>query len=296
MAVKPSFPGFTPISDRIFLRNEDSKLGSIAEEKPPVDHPTTIVVYGWGDGTPKNVAKYVDGYHKLFPAARILMVISSTFAASFPSLEQRTEVMLPLVDVVFPTAGDRAEEEKVLFHIMSNTGGIYAAATLNAFQHRHGRHRRLPHHLCVNDSTPGSVVFATEVGRWSRAMALGTAKLFPWPFALTHALWWVFLYAVHLVERARGREASGVYSCRAFLDHGMATPRAPRLYLYSKADDLIWWEDVEMQAEAARGKGYAAVLERFEDSPHVGHMRVHPQRYWGAIERCWRESMAMEGV
>ncbi|OTA66147.1 DUF829-domain-containing protein [Hypoxylon sp. EC38] len=290
--VAKAFPGFTPISDRIFLRNEDSDSIETSE-KSSTDQPTAIIIYGWGDGTPKNVAKYVDGYHKLFPTARILMVISSTFGASYDSLEHRTRAMMPIIDTLFPTPGDGSE--RVILQAMSNTGGIYAAATLNAYQQRHGTDKALPHHLCVSDSTPGSVVFSTEVGRWSRAMALGSAKYFPWPFIVTEKMWWTFLYAIHFLERAIGREPSGVYSLKAFLNHSMATPRAIRLYMYSKADDLIWWEDVEEQAAIAKSKGYTTVLELFEDSPHVGHMRMHPEKYWGAIERCWKASMALEG-
>ncbi|KAI1371252.1 DUF829-domain-containing protein [Hypoxylon crocopeplum] len=293
MAVKgPTFPGFTPISDRIFLRNEDT-YSNEASERSSADQPTTVIVYGWGDGLPKNVAKYADGYHRLFPTARILMVISSTFAATYESLEQRTKAVLPVVDIVFPTPGDGSE--KVILHAMSNTGGIYVAATFNAFQWRHGTDKALPHHLCVNDSTPGSIVFSTEVGRWSRAMALGTAKSFPWPFIVTEKIWWTFLYAMHLLGKAIGRESSAVYSSRVFLDHATATPRALRLYMYSKTDDLIGWEDVEAHAVIAKARGYTTNLEMFDDSPHVGHMRMHPDRYWRAIKRCWDDSMGLEG-
>ncbi|KAI5863658.1 DUF829-domain-containing protein [Durotheca rogersii] len=288
-----ALPGFTPISDRIFLR--DGAPGPVAE--PPsdsaADHPTTIIIFGWGDGLPKHVSKYADGYHKLYPKARVLMVISSIFAAIYDSLEQRTKSMIPIIDTVFPVAADDARE-RVLLHTMSNTGGIYAAAALNAFKQRHGEDKALPHFLSVSDSTPGGLEFSTEVGRWSRAMALGTAKWFPWPFAVTQGLWWAFLHTVNLIETAVGREPSGKYSCRVFLENSMATPRAPRLYMYSKADDLIGWEDVEAHAAVAQSRGYTTVLERFDNSPHVGHMRMHPERYWNAIERCWKASMALE--
>ncbi|KAI1385498.1 DUF829-domain-containing protein [Hypoxylon trugodes] len=292
VAKSSTFPGFTPISDRIFLRNEDSNPDSDPLETTQQNQPTTIVVYGWGDGLPKHVAKYVDGYHKLFPAARILMVISSTFAASYESLEKRTKVMLPIIDAVFSDPDD--ESQRVILHAMSNTGGIYMAATLNAFQYRHGKDKTLPHHLCVVDSTPGSTVFSTEVSKWAKAMALGSAKWFPWPFAVTHGLWWAFLYAMFLVEKAFGRVPSGVYSCRVFLDHTIATTKAPRLFLYSKTDDIIGWEDIEANAAQAQSSGYKIDLEMFEDSPHVGHMRMHPVQYWSAIERCWNTSMELE--
>ncbi|KAI1631388.1 hypothetical protein F4809DRAFT_654078 [Biscogniauxia mediterranea] len=297
MAVKaPRFPGYTPITDRIFIRNEDhsssAKPAAAAAAGP--DDPTTILIFGWGDAQPRHVAKYADGYHALFPGARIVVVVSPTIAAVCQSLAQRTAAMMPVVDAVFPCAAAAAAErdERVVLHAMSGTGGIYAAATLNAYRERHGAGARLPHRLCVSDSAPGSAEFATEAGRWARAMALGTAAWFPWPFAVTRALWWAVLWAAHLLRAALRAEPAGKYSTRAFLDHAMATPRAPRLYMYSKEDDLIGWRDLEHQAAVARGKGYTTILERFEGSPHVGHMRMFPDRYWGAIARCWKQSAA----
>ncbi|KAI0007277.1 DUF829-domain-containing protein [Xylariaceae sp. FL0662B] len=292
VAKASAFPGFSPLADRIFIRNEDSNSVRTTESSPR-DDPTTVLIYGWGDGAPKHVAKYADGYHKLFPAARILVVISPTIGALQDNVEQRIKSMLPIIDTVFPTSGD-GTTENVILHIMSNTGGIYAGATLCAYQQRHGADKTLPHHLCVSDSTPGSLVFSTEAWRWSRAVAMGTAKWFPWPFTVTHRLWWVVMYAVHFIEKAIGREPSGEHAMRVFLDNATASTRAPRIYMYSKEDDLIWWEDLEAQAAIAKSKGYTTELVRFEGSPHVGHMRMHPDRYWGAIEKWWKVSMASE--
>ncbi|KAI0179902.1 DUF829-domain-containing protein [Hypoxylon sp. FL1284] len=290
---KSKLPGFTPISDRIFVRDKDVDSTSIPE-KGSVNPPTTIIVYGWGDGVPKHVAKYTDGYHKLFPTARIVMVTSPTLAAAYHSLDQRTRSMLPLVDLLFPTPGDSSE--KVLMHVMSNTGGIFAAATFNAYQRRHGRDKALPHHLLVSDSMPGSPEFGTQVGRWATAMTVGTAGYFPWPFTVTRGIWWSFLYIMYFVEKVLGRVPSGAHSCAVLLDTATTTPRALRLYMYSKSDEIIGWEDLEAQVAIAKSKGYTTILEMFEGSPHVGHMRMHPDRYWGAIEKWWKESMALEGA
>ncbi|KAH9906221.1 DUF829-domain-containing protein [Xylariomycetidae sp. FL2044] len=289
MAVRaPTFPGFTPVSDRVYIRNEDA---GGAKAPPADDEPTTILIYGWGDGLPKHVIKYVDGYHQRFPASRILVIISPTLKAASQSLDARINAMMPVVDTAFPTPADGSE--RVILHSMSNTGGIYSAATLNAYQKRHGQHSMLPHQLCVCDSTPGSLVFANEVGRWSRAMALGTAQMLPFPFKVTQGLWWLFLYTIFFLEKATGREPAGIQSCRTYLDKDIASTKALRLYLYSKQDDIIWWEDVEEQAAIAKGKGYETRMEMFEGSSHVSHMRMHPEQYWAAIERSWKESFTV---
>ncbi|KAI8629664.1 hypothetical protein F5Y19DRAFT_431405 [Xylariaceae sp. FL1651] len=294
MAVKgPIFPGHTPIANRIFIRNEKTSSDSESiRSKTTAADPTTILIYGWGDGLPKHVSKYSDGYHALFPSARIVVIINPILAATVQTLRKRTDAMMPVIDTVFPTKADGSE--RIILHVMSNTGGIYAAATLNAYRERYGEDAPLPHHLCVSDSTPGGMDFGTEVGRWGRAMAMGMPKWFPWPFKVTQIICIIFLYMVTYLALAAGIEPSGEYSIKAFLNNSIATPRALRLYMYSKEDDLIYWEDLEKHAAVARSNGYKTVLEMFKGSPHVGHMRLHPEQYWGTILKKWRQTMELD--
>ncbi|KAF3390596.1 hypothetical protein F1880_008967 [Penicillium rolfsii] len=297
MPPKPlPFPGFTPLSDRIYLRNA-TNTNTTTKPAPPTP-PTTIVIFGWGDGMPKHVSKYADGYHALYPSARILVAISKTFHASNQPLNDRIQAMMPIIDTVFPTPtgdGGNSPKERLLLHVMSNTGGIFVAAALAAYQERHGTEKALPHELLVCDSTPGGLVFSAQVGRWSRAMAVGTAKMFPWPFIVTQALWWVFLWGNYLWERIKGTEPSGVWANRVSNDEQTATRSASRLYLYSKEDEIVWYEDLEENVAQVKRLGYRAVdMEMFEGSPHVGHMRMHPEQYWNRISGCWDAAIAAE--
>ncbi|KAI9931135.1 hypothetical protein MW887_010792 [Aspergillus wentii] len=285
------FPGFTPLSDRIYLRN-----GNDTSKPTPPDHPTTIIIFGWGDGMPKHVSKYADGFHSLYPFSRILVAISKTLQASSQPLYERIQAMMPIIDTVFPTptgdGGDGAEE-RVLLHAMSNTGGIFVAAAMVAYQERHGKDKQMPHELLVCDSTPGGLVFSAQVGRWSHAMAVGTAKSFPWPFIVTQALWWVFLWGTYLLERLRGAEPSGVWANRVMNEADVTSRKTSRLYLYSKEDEIIWYEDLEENVAGVKTLGYRAVdTELFEGSPHVGHMRMHFKQYWNRISDCWKAALA----
>ncbi|KAI2641054.1 hypothetical protein GGS21DRAFT_355228 [Xylaria nigripes] len=292
MAVKaPVFPGYSPISNRIFIRNEKTDSESTGRNVKATD-PTTILVYGWGDAHPKHVSKYSEGYHALFPSARIVVITNPIISATTQTLRWRTHDMMPIIDTIFPTKDDGSE--RVIMHIMSNTGGIYAAATLNAYRERHGQDAALPHHLCVSDSTPGGLNFMSEVGRWGRAMAMGVPKWFPLPFKFTQALCCIFMILVNYTAVAMGIEPSGQHSVRIFNEHAFATPRALRLFCYSKEDDLIYWKHLEEQAAFARSNGYTTVLEEFKGSPHVGHMRMHPEQYWGTIMRCWEQAHEMD--
>lgn len=62
-------------------------------------------------------------------------------------------------------------------------------------------------------------------------------------------------------------------------------PSAPRLYLYSRADELVPWRHVVEHAEDARDKGYKIVEEEvFEEAAHCALPREDAGRYWRVIE------------
>lgn len=65
------------------------------------------------------------------------------------------------------------------------------------------------------------------------------------------------------------------------------TERSPRLYLFSKKDDMVPWQEVEEHANEASAKGFEVIQERFDDSPHVAHARAYPERYWAAMSKVW---------
>lgn len=175
---------------------------------------------------------------------------------------------------------------------MSNTGGVNLAATMHAFKGIHGPEAALPHSLLVMDSTPGGTNFTWgNLGRWSRAMALGTAGWFPWPFAVTQAVWAVALSLNGLYEWMIGREAAGAWSRKAANNEAYEAKGARKLYIYSKEDDLIGYEDIETHAAETRGLGWKADTQVFQGSGHVGHMRKAPEQYWKTIMESWERAI-----
>ncbi|KAM3422670.1 hypothetical protein BST61_g157 [Cercospora zeina] len=67
--------------------------------------------------------------------------------------------------------------------------------------------------------------------------------------------------------------------------------QTPRLYMYSRSDAVVSWEDVRDHAEEAREKlGFENVREEiFESAPHVGLPREDFGRYWGVVEGWWSQ-------
>ncbi|KAH6847010.1 hypothetical protein B0I37DRAFT_135831 [Chaetomium sp. MPI-CAGE-AT-0009] len=296
--------GFKKLSNQVYV--QEAPQPSPASPANP-SHPSTVIIYGWGDAQPRHVAKYVAGYRQLFPHTQIVLIFSPILKAIYQNLEARTQNMLPVLEAVYPwvldtpttpnpsaasTTDKKATDGRVLLHVMSNTGGINCAATLNAFaQHTRGS-TVMPHGMMVCDSTPGSTDFARNVGAWSRAMTVGTAGWFPWPAGVTQGLAAVFLAFLYGAGWVLGATSAGEYSRLAVNDARLSDAGAKRLYLYSKEDEIIRWEDIEHHAADARQKGWSVTAELFEGTAHVGHMRAHAEQYWAAIAAAWKEAVA----
>lgn len=279
--------GFTKLSNQVYVQQGDP-----SSQDP--DHPTTVIIYGWGDARPRHVAKYVDGYRQLYPYARIVLIFSPILKALYQTLESRSRTMIPVIETVYPeilSNKPSSFSERVLLHVMSNTGGMNCAATMNAYA-KHTFGEFLPHDMLVCDSTPGSTHFLPNVGPWSRAMALGAARFLPWPFVVTQALAALFLGCLHGFGWLIGATSAAEFSTQAVNDARLSDTSAKRLYLYSKEDDIIHWEDIEKHAADARQKGWSVSAEVFEGTPHVGHMRAHPEQYWAAISAAWKEAVS----
>ncbi|KAG5981669.1 hypothetical protein E4U55_002705 [Claviceps digitariae] len=303
----PKFPGFTAHSDQIFSRSGEALQDGQAIPSQHEHDPTTVLIYGWGDGLPKHVAKYADGFRKLFPYANQVVVLSPISKAMFSSLRQRTDHMLPVLNLLFPfTQAVHQHQDhdhdpdhdhaRILVHTMSNTGAVNYAATLNAYRQTYNR--PMPHHLLIMDSTPGRTHLSfSNLSRWSRAMALGTAAWFPWPFIITQITCGVILL-LHMLLHGwlLGRQSAGAWSIWAVNQSHLESMGARRLYLYGRQDDLIPWEDIERHVAQTRQLGWVVDAEVFEGTGHVGHMRVHPERYWGAVGRSWEGVVRGRGM
>ena len=280
---KLEIPGFTPLSDQVFSRKSALEKGGA-----PASHPQTILIFGWGDGAPKHVLKYADGYQSLYPHANQFIVLSPIFKAIFSDLSDRSAAMRPLIKHVFPTSESR-EDPRILIQCMSNAGGINTAATLHEYRETFGE--PLPHQLVVLDSTPGNPCLTLEtLERWSRAMAMGVGAYLPWPTVITQGFCAIFLAGHRLFETVIGREAASLFSSGAMNNQVYETTSARRLYLYSKEDDIIGWKDIEKHDAEAKSKGYRTDAVLFEGSGHVGHLRLAPEQYWSAIQGAWKQA------
>lgn len=68
----------------------------------------------------------------------------------------------------------------------------------------------------------------------------------------------------------------------------------PELYLYSKADEVIASCDVDNMVERRRMQSVDITVRRWDDSPHVQHLRTHKEDYmkqcYGFLTNCLQQS------
>lgn len=298
-----AFQGYTRLSDKIFLFEPHQQEIDELQTPTSTTEPTTIIIFAWGDGLPKHVAKYADGYHDLYPNSRIIVVLCTLIESMYQSISRHSRAMQPVIDATFLTKDKKSNTEldHILIQIMSNSGAVSFLATLLAYKNfrismGNTDPEPLPHTLLVCDSVPGSFSFWPNLARWSRALALVSVSWVPLPAILLQSLWATFLVTTEVFFWVSGwkEDQVGRILAEGIRDPKVMSTRVPRLYLYSKGDELVSWEDVEEHVAVARGRGYKCFVERFEESPHVGHMRRYPERYWGAIKRAWESSVEEE--
>lgn len=75
-----------------------------------------------------------------------------------------------------------------------------------------------------------------------------------------------------------------------FTDREMQPDATPRLYVFSKTDRLTPTTEVLSHIREAKRLGLDVRTEVFENSPHVSHARVDPDRYWSAVANIWKDA------
>jgi hypothetical protein len=266
-AVKP-LSDFHTISNNVYLITP----GSYTPQEP------LILLFSWMGAAPKHIAKYTVAYRKLFPTARIVLV-RNEIGDFFRSDAIYTKLLSPAIDVAKQHVDAGGQ---VLVHSFSNGGGNQLVEFAKAWTKREGS--PLPMRAQVIDSAPGN-------GDWLRshkAMATSLPRFWLWRM-LGSVTIHLFLAVLFVIGKLGRRERIMDVMRRQLNDASLFNKRAPRVYLYSKADEMVGHDEVEEHADQAEAQGWKVTRVRFERSPHAGHIREDEGRYWSAVQEAWEE-------
>ncbi|KAL8840401.1 MAG: hypothetical protein Q9176_003899 [Flavoplaca citrina] len=237
---------------------------------------------------PIHISKYISGYQTQYPTTPILTIRSSPLDFLYHSLSTQRQRLTPAISYLLATLqpttapSNTTNDPKVLVQILSNGGShqfctfvsIYQSTTITAF----------PTHIKILDSCPGRATFRQSFLAFSSPLSsLPFYIRFP-TLVLIYLLLGVYFMAIRLRLLH-----DPILRIRMALNSRSVAERR-RYYIYSKADPMVGWRDVEVHAVEATEKGCMVRRERFERTGHCAHVREGGgERYWGIVKRLWED-------
>ncbi|CAO2651607.1 Nn.00g041770.m01.CDS01 [Neocucurbitaria sp. VM-36] len=188
-------------------------------------------------------------------------------------------LLKPAMDLVAEHTNTGGE---VLVHSFSNGGGNQVNEFAKAWKMHFGT--LLPMRAQILDSSPTK-------GPWMKSHAAISASLpktLFWKWfggALVHLL----LVCTFIVNTAMRRPNKMVAICEELNDDKVFKTSVPRVYLYSRADTMVGFEEADEHADIARTKGWDVTKVQFEKSAHCGHVREDEAKYWAAVMEAWKK-------
>jgi hypothetical protein len=244
--------------------------------RTPSKDPDFVLLLGWLDAKPRHIAKYASGYKKLYPSASILAITTSTYDAVLSSNAANIKRISPALDILYTLPPNA----KLLLHFFSNGGGFTTVCIARCYMKEMGK--ALPVTATVFDSVPGYVRLQAQ----ARAFMVGMPKNMI--LRAIVALIWYISYPFFKLKYLLTGTVDVVKDMRlATNDKSLFDLDAPRVYIYSEADDMVEPKDVEEHADEAKALGYTVSREKYLTSGHAAHMIQDPKRYWGIVQRLW---------
>ena len=172
------------------------------------------------------------------------------------------------------------EESPILFHVMSNAGCILYRHITEEVQ-SNPRFSTLKIRGCVFDSCPSRPTISAAVQAFYKSLQLNVVATY----------FMTLLFALFLCGRAFLSlilSPLGVSFSQEEEDYYTALERDPaewpQLFLYSVADQLVPYTDIDHVIASRRGKGVLVLSTCWEDSEHVAHLCAHRETY---IKQCY---------
>ncbi|KAF9522150.1 hypothetical protein CPB83DRAFT_777515 [Crepidotus variabilis] len=290
-------PGFVALGKGMYIKHPSEGASKVASASS-VPPPTLILIFGWMGAAMPHILKYTKVYDDLYPSATQLLVRSEP---SFFWTRDKTnrKNLRPLVEALQALGylqsqkGEWKNEDalkRVLVHTFSNGGSCQFSLLHRVLASQKRKSVTPATSALVLDSNPA-------IGRLSGAFKAFSASQ-PNPILRTLIkLFVVFLgiygyLTAHMIDGApeffahmrQDLNANGSLG-------GLLGKKTKRLYLYSEADEMVPFEEVEIHIKDAKDAGFDVRTERFISSKHVAHARAEPERYWGAVQALWQAAV-----
>jgi hypothetical protein len=248
-------------------------------QKSPQDGPSLVVLCTWMSANRKHITKYTQQYRHQYPDADILVVESGVPDMVYRTTRSQQRRLQPARDVLLShisNAPQGLDHPQAVLHAFSNGGAQCAIQLVTGLP---PEPRRDAFGAVIFDSCPGTVTYERTVQAMTLSMPKSpVAKIIGPP--IIHLMLCLIFLALFVTQA----EDVITHIRRQLNDHALFSNDIPRLYVYSKADQLVPWQDVKTHADDAKLKGYSKTRElMFEASKHCAHAMPHKDQYWDAI-------------
>lgn len=264
---------------------EDNPRGSSA--------PALVILCTWAGGaTPRRINKYIDQYIKLYPSSALLLLTTNIPNTAFRPLRwirhRLKPARLAIRRILTPEVGDEpttaADQSKgILLHMFSHGGcsmGVQLSLAMRE-ESDNGEAFRSSLRGIILDCSPGDDAFERSY-RAARVSLPQTALVNFFSITLLYST----LSVLNSLQNAGVLRA--VRDLRISLnDPDTFGPGTKRLYIYSKEDVMVGWEEVQSHFEEAKSQGHVVDQVVFETGSHCTLMVEDADRYWTAIQRFW---------
>lgn len=229
------------------------------------------VIIGWGASKLRVVRSYVPLYRE--KGYETVCVHMPTRIGWWPPLQRSksSNILSKLHDFSqrSSSADGRAEPADVVLHLFSGSSFIFLPSLFASLEQPNPPWRL---RAIVHDSGP--VTFTREVCENGVLLALNNTKSSASraTAALLRLLLPPYFIAMDFVVGDKHRST---------VKRVMASPHSavPQLFLYSRADSVIDWREVEERMSEQKKRGVPVMSRRWDDSEHVRHYVDHPEEY-----------------
>ena len=240
--------------------------------------PSLIIISTWFQALPRHVSKYTSTYKSLYPNAAILLLSTSIpemVYRPYSTQEKNLHPALPLL------VEHQQRDKEVLLHIFSNSGAHTVCQLARAYKSQTGLGLKVG--ALIFDSAPGINTYRNITDGF-----IGGLPSTPVLKQLLSLFVYGLVGVITLKEVATGEDHWMEKMRKDLNQEELLKSTRGRVYIYSKGDKIVGWEDVESHAVDAEKKGLGEVRkELWEKSGHVGHMFSNGEKYWDVVRSLW---------
>ncbi|KAG1883196.1 hypothetical protein F4604DRAFT_1576483, partial [Suillus subluteus] len=252
-----------------------------------------VLIFGWLGANPRHLRNHTSAYAKLYSKASQIIVqcnrnlfwTTSTphsncllLSCGLTSESHGGSSLSSTPSKHFLPSSSAQRPARILTHVFSNGGSLQMTLLGHMLQRKYG-------------STP--ILDSCPAAGDLKSIKLAVRTVIRDPIARR-----IVLPIVHTIHSIRfglsslfGKQMIMLENLRIEMWNPRILPwiglHTPRLYLFSRKDNLVSCQEVTRHAETAKERGMDVYCELFEESAHVAHLLAEPERHWSSVQEVW---------